>query len=128
MVVPNLIEQLDLQLAGGRHHVKALKGTVGYISPVDQAIRIADPAPVRAIVFVDHTGQTEPRLTRMYRGRALIALLGNTLNRVEFGPGAVDLIGDVVRDASCYALDSGDIDRTAALLEQAIGPNLDVEP
>lgn len=116
----DLMRRLDLRLAGNRHYVKAIKGTVGYIAPRDVTSGFADPVPARAVVVMAYDGHAEPRLRRLAPASAAFSLLNHAVNRNDFGARAVDVIGRFVAEANCFGLEPADLDETANLLESAL--------
>jgi HprK-related kinase A len=115
------VRRLGLRLSQDRHHVKALKGKVGYISPFDLGTDVvARPCPVRYVIFPKYTGGHEPRLYPLPRARAAFALMQCTLNRDVFDRHAVSITGRVVRGAECFGLETGRIDETCAVLESLV--------
>ncbi|MHC4100250.1 MAG: hypothetical protein ACYSW1_05115 [Planctomycetota bacterium] len=118
----DMIKGLGLRLAQNRHYIKALKGKVGYISPSDLGpATVAEPCPVRYVIFPKYTGQGEARLYPLPRARAAFALMQCTLNRDVFTQEAVSITGRLVRGADCFGLESGPIDETCDLLESLVG-------
>ncbi len=117
----DVIRRLDLRLSGDRHYVKALKGTVGYLSPADFGPdAVADPCPIRHVLFPTYLESAQPRHRPMARGRTVFALAGQTLNRHAFGARAVSILGRAVREARCHALESGAIEPTCDLIESLV--------
>lgn len=114
----DVIKSLHLPLWRRRHYVKAFKGPVGYVRPQDFASN-ADPTPcpIRCVIFTKYTEGEEPRLYPISPGRAGFSLAGHALNRNAFGPRAVSILSEVVRQAECLGLVSGPIDETCNLVE-----------
>jgi HprK-related kinase A len=117
----DVIERLGLRLAQGRHYIKALKGKVGYVSPADVGPdNIAEPCPVRYVIFPSYSGADEARLYPLPKARAAFALLKAALNRDVFAERAVPLAGRIVRDARCFGLETGPIEQTCDRLERLV--------
>jgi HprK-related kinase A len=115
------VKRLGLRLSQDRHHVKALKGKVGYISPFDLGTDVvARPCPVRYVIFPKYSGGSEPRLYPLPRARAAFALMQCTLNRDVYEQHAASITGRVVRGAECFGLETGCIDETCVLLESLV--------
>lgn len=111
------VNDLGLPLSRDRHYVKSIKGKVGYISLADVEARIAEPCPVRLIVFPTYSGPRSPRRYPLTRAEAAFALTGQTLNRDAFGHDLVSIVGRLTRRAGCYGLESGRLDETCDLIE-----------
>lgn len=123
-----LVERLDLPLRRRRHYVKALKGRVGYVSPHEAGPNVvADPCPVRWIVFPRYDEGQEPQLYPISRAQAAMSLAGFAFNRQMFGERATSILGDVVRGARCFGMRSGPIDETCDLIESLVQDSLRVE-
>jgi HprK-related kinase A len=117
----DMIKSLGMRLARDRHYIKALKGKVGYISPAEFGPEtVAEPCPIRYVIFPKYTGQTEARLYPLPRARAAFALMQCALNRDVFEKDAVSLAGRIVRGAECFGLETGPIDETCDLLESLV--------
>ena len=56
----------------------------------------------------------------MSRARAAFLLAGQALNRHTFGHEAMAILGDVVRRAKCFGLETGQIDKTCDVIESAV--------
>ena len=115
----SVLERLGLSPWKRRYFIKALKGQVGYLRPHDVARRpIAEPSPIRFVVFPKYRGQTVPRLFPLSRARAALALAGCTLKRDPMDGRTSAVLADVVRGATCFRLDSGDIEKTCDLIDR----------
>ena len=114
-----LVRQLGLPLWRRRPYVKAFKGRVAYVSPHD----VNAPAgtfPIRLIVFPRYTGAGGTGLYPVSRGKAAFRLATYAFNRNVFGDRLVSILGRVVADAQCIALEPGPTDETCALLESLL--------
>lgn len=117
-----VVKKLGLPFCGGRHYIKGLKGTVGYINPHDVGNDLGDePVPVRYVIFPRHVDGATPRMAPISRARAAFSLAHSMLNRTAFGDRAVDSLSRVVAGADCFALESGDIEPTCDLIESLVG-------
>lgn len=88
------------------HHVKALKGRVGYVSG---AGRVGAPSLVRLVVFPRYLPGAPIHARPVAPARAAFILSSLALNHGAFGPGAEAILARVVRGARCLALESGDL-------------------
>jgi HprK-related kinase A len=117
----DVVRRLGLRFSRDRYYAKAIKGRVGYISPHDLGPRtVAGPCPVRYVIFPQYGGDCEPRVRPVPRARAAFALLSQVLNRDVFAQRAVALLGRVVRDAQCFALESGALEGTCEMIESIV--------
>ncbi len=112
------MDRLSLPLWRRRHYVKAFKGPVGYIRTQDVARQVdTSPRPIRFVVFPRYAGGNEARLYPVSRARAAFSLAGYAFNRNVFGSRTITILGQVVRNAECFGLQSGPLDRTCNLVE-----------
>jgi HprK-related kinase A len=119
----DLIRRLNLPLCGDRRYVKALKGTVGYISPSDLPAGAAvRPQPVRHLVFLRYTGHPEPRIRPLSAAKAAFMLTAQVLNRAALGTGAASTAIRIARGARCTILETGDIGGACNLVESLVSP------
>ena len=116
-----LMKELDLPLWRRRHLVKTFKGPVGYINPrqVNPA-GVAESAPVGQVVFVRYVPGREARFYPVSRAQAVFSLTAYTLNRHQFGPPALSVLGDLVRTAGGIDLNVGPLQQTCRLIESLI--------
>ena len=114
------VSRLGLRFSRDRHYVKSIKGKVGYISLSETDTRIAAPCPIRVVLFPTYTGAGTPRLRPMTRAAAAFHLAGQTLNRDTIGHRVLPVLGQVTRNARCFALDSCRLDETCDLIESVI--------
>jgi len=115
----DVVRRLGLPLWRRRPYVKALKGKVGYVSPLDVNAETS-AFPIRLIVFPRYTGVGRTALYPISRGRAAFSLAANAFNRHLFGDRLVPLLAEVVRNAACVALEPGGMDETCDLLESLV--------
>lgn len=116
-----IMERLSLPLWRQRHYVKALKGEVGYVSPVaGGAVVAAEPCGVRLIVFPRYAENAKPRLYAISRAQAAFDLARHALNRNAHGARTASILSGLVRGARCYALDSGPIEETCDELDRLV--------
>jgi HprK-related kinase A len=114
-----LVEGLSLGLICQRKYVRALKGRLGFIA-APRRCEPYPPVPVRYVLFTRHTPGTEPRLRRISPARAVITLLGHTINAEEVESDAIALLTRVTRGAQCFRLDAGALEPTCRLLERLV--------
>ena len=117
-----VMERLGLPLWRQRHYVKALKGEVGYVNPLAGCRTIvAEPCPVRLIVFPRYAENARPRLYPISRAQAAFELARHALNRNVHGSSTASILSELARGAECYALDSGAIEETCDTLDRLVG-------
>ncbi len=117
-----VMDALGLPLWRRGHYVKVLKGRVGYLSPHRCNVSLASgPVPVRYVILPDYVGPTAPSLEAISRAEAVFALMGIAFNRDHFGPDAVSILSNMVRDATCFRLRAGDVEATCELIESVTG-------
>ena len=116
-----LAKSLGLPMAGRRHYVKGLKGRVAYVNPLDAgATGVPVPAPVRYVFFPKYIPGARPRLYPISPARAAFVLSSGVLNRRVFGARSVSVLANVVRQASCFGLETGDIEETCRLIDSVV--------
>lgn len=112
------VRALGLPLYTRRHYVKAFKGRVAYISLADLPDDVVSPpCPVRYVIFPHYTGTATPTMTPMSRAEAAMEMAMMSFNRHKHGCAGIDVIGQVLRDAQCFRLESGNLMDTCALVE-----------
>ena len=111
-------QRLGLPIRRAAVYTKRLKGKVRFLSPWDlRRDAIGTPCPVRAIVFPKYAEGATPKLTPISRAEAAFELRQLTFNFLDFGPGALGLLTDVVRQAECYRMVSGEIHASCDLID-----------
>ena len=117
----DIVERLALPLAGGRYHMKGVRGRVGYINPHDVAPdRVAKPGPVHYVVFPRYMPGASSSIFAMPSARAIYGLVSATLNRVAFVDHGLSILSAFTTGAECVGLDSGDIEESCDLLDGMI--------
>ncbi len=117
------LHRLSVPFAHRHHFVKRLKGRVGYIDPQSLGPHaIADPAPIRFVLFPKYESEAQPNLVPISRAHALLELAGCTFNRHVYQDQLLPILGDVVRGAQCFRLTAGDLQHTCAFLESRLSP------
>lgn len=115
------IESIGVTLDRRKHFVKRTKGDVTFISPTQiRPNAVGVSCPVRFVVFPTYKAGAASELMPMTRAQAAFALHRVCFNLFECHRLGLDVIADVVRDARCYRLTSGDLSSTCALLEQVV--------
>ncbi len=116
-----LMKSLGLPLAGRRHYIKGLKGKVAYVNPFDAGVTaVPSPAPIRYVFFPKYVPNAQPRLYPISPARAAFVLSVGVLNRRAFGERSVSVLANVVRQATCYGLETGDIEETCRLVNSVV--------
>ena len=114
-------QHLRLPFVRCRDYVKGFKGKVAYVNPLAFGEKtVADPVPVRYIIFPRYAAGARPHVYSVSRSQAVLELLSSTFNRSALGSRAIELLGSVVRGAACYRLVSGDIDSTCDVVESLL--------
>jgi len=81
----------------------------------------ADPAPICAVVHLEEAvlGQP-PRLQPISQTDAMVALVVQSMNLVDFGSSGVDVLIGLVRRSRLFRLHNGDLDTCASALTAAL--------
>ncbi len=117
----DVVERLGVPLWRRGHYVKASKGPVAYVRPYQLGLDAKPrPSPIRFIVFPKYARGLVPRMRTVSRGRTAFMLAANAFNRTAHSPNAMSILSDVVRDAVCVSLESGDINQSCDLLESLV--------
>jgi HprK-related kinase A len=115
------IKKLNLTPFENKYYVKALKGKVGYIRPQDvRPNAIAEPSPVRLVVFPRYVGRDVPIVYPIRRGRAAFMLAQNALNRLTFQHDMMRVLTQIVQGVPCVGIESGRIDRVCDRIESLV--------
>jgi len=116
-----IIRRMNLRFAGGEHHLKGSKGRVAYINPLEVGPEtIGRPSPVRFVALLRYTPGVPARLRRISASQAAFGLARHAVNRDAHRDRTISILGDLVRRAECYVVESGPIEETCDLLEQVI--------
>lgn len=119
-----LMRGMRVPFAHRRHYVKEFKGRVAYVDPHAFGPRcIADPVPVRFIIFPRYHAGSKPHLVPISPALAVLELFKLCFNRPVFRDGALPLLTRIASGAQCFRLDVGDAGETARLLESLVGLN-----
>jgi|GEM_PF-561129 len=120
------VERLGLPFARRRDYVKARKGRVAYISPLDLGSdAIARPSPIRLVILPQYAPEARPHVHRVSPAQALVELAGCTFNRFAFGDRLFTILKKVVDDAACYRLFSNDLEASCRLVESLLPQSKD---
>jgi HprK-related kinase A len=116
------VRRLGLPFARRRDYVKARKGRVGYLRPLEKDSETATaPAPIRYVIFPEYCEGGAPRLDPMPRGEALMELAGCLFNRHVYDDQALPILSEMVAKAQCFRLQTGPLEETCAYLESQLG-------
>lgn len=122
------LRRLGLPLDLSRVLHKGSKGPVSLLDPL--AVRpdaVSKPCPVSLIVFPQYCADLAPAVEPIARARAVFELVQASFNFTKFRNRGVELLADVARGAHCIRIRSGDLERTAELIErhlQATAPRI----
>ncbi len=111
----DIVRRLGLPLWQRRPYVKAFKGRVGYVPPAALDVE-PGPVPIRLIAFPRYTGRPQSASQPVPRSQAAFSLAANAFNRQVDGGRLVCLLGEIVTNARCVALETGPPDQGADLL------------
>lgn len=115
------IERLGLRFARRGDYIKGIKGRVAYLRPADVGSHtIADPAPIRYVIFPSYAAGRQPRLEPIARSRAILDLVAGVFNPDRYGMRTVSILTEAVRHAEMFRLDVGDLEETCRLLEERL--------
>lgn len=115
------IGSVDLHIHAGRTYLKGSKGPVGFIGPATfLRAGVGRPCPVRFVVFPKYTAGAAPTLIPMSRGEAAFALHHLCFNLLACDRLGIDVIANMVRQASCYRLIAGDMRETCSVMETLV--------
>jgi hypothetical protein len=92
---------------------------VWFLSPPSAAIP-TEPAPVRFVVVPSYQQGAETALSPITRSTALQALLEQSSRGAAGNRQRIAAVVAMVRQAECFALTSGDLDKAIALLDELV--------
>lgn len=116
-----VIRSLGLSIHAGRQYVKGSKGWVGFVNP--RSVRpdfMGRPCPIRYVIFPKYTRSAEPALIPVTRGEAAFEVHRLCFNLLGCEALGIDVIADTIRNARCYRLISGELNRTCDLVERLV--------
>ncbi len=118
----NLAEAYGIPLRCRNYYTIAFKGYVSYLNPVDIHPHAISPPQRLTHIFLPQyvPGQTEPRLENVSKAQVILELTENLFNRNAFGNNTLDHLSEIVRQAVCYRIFTGHIDRTCSLIEKVV--------
>ncbi|NOT02537.1 MAG: hypothetical protein HOP29_18170 [Phycisphaerales bacterium] len=114
----------ELGLSGGarRFYDKGKKGRVTFVRPSDcHEGAQGGVCPIGSVFFCRYEPGAVPRMTAVSRADAVLRLTRVTFNFRKYRARGVELLADVVRNAECYELTSGDLSRTCDLVASVVG-------
>jgi HprK-related kinase A len=116
-----VVKELSIPVTARQRFRKGAKGWVDLVHPNrwrDDAT--GSSCPPRFVIFPGYRAGAAPMLTRMSRAEAVLALHEVCFNLLPRRDEALCILTDVVRQATCFRLISGEIQRTCDLVERAI--------
>lgn len=114
-----VIDRLALRMERKTPYQKVTKGRVAYLNPLDiRPGMVAQPAPVRWIVFPRYAAGAAPLLSPMSPAEAAYEATRQCFNFPVYRGRAVALLARLAQAAECYRLIAGDVDETCDLLER----------
>ncbi|MCK4659746.1 MAG: hypothetical protein KAV82_09525 [Phycisphaerae bacterium] len=114
-----VVRRLGLPLWRRRPYVKSIKGKVGYVSPHDVNVETGS-FPIRLIVFPRYTGAGRSTCYPVSRSQAAFSLAANAFNREVLGEHLVFTLGEIVRNARCVTLETGNLTDAGNQLETLV--------
>ena len=116
-----IVDRLGLPLYRKTPYQKPLKGRVAFLNPLDvRPDVLGSPSPVRWVIFPKYQAGAAPTLEPVPRSQAAYDMSKQCFNFPAYKEKAIHHLADVVRDADCYRLTSGDIDATCDLVESRL--------
>ena len=115
------VQRAGVSFAFDRLFSKGEKGKVRFVDPC--RIRpdvVSGPVPVRLIIFPKYVGLQQPKLERISGARAVFELAQTSFAYHRFRGQAINLLADVVEGASCYRLQTGDLDASCEIIEKCL--------
>ena len=81
---------------------------------------IAQPCPVRLIVFPEYGQGEAPAIEPMSRAEAVFRISRVSFNLLKFRARGIELLTNLVRGARCYRLRTGDLEHSCRLVEACL--------
>ena len=117
----SVIDRLGLPLCRKTPYHKPTKGRVAFLNPLDVRPDIVGaPSPIRWVVFPNYVAGATPALEPISRSQAAFQLLRQCFNFKAYRGRALEILTDVVRDAECFHLTSGEIHATCDLIQNLV--------
>lgn len=117
-----VVDRLGLTIYRKTPYQKATKGRVGFLNPLDiRANVVGQPSRVRWVVFPEYIPGSTPTLEPMTRSQGAYELARQCFNFPAVEGFALQTLTAVARNADCYRLVSGDINKTCDLLDDLTG-------
>lgn len=113
----DIVRQLGWKLDARTRYKKGKKGRVAYVSVSDAPHRIAEPGPVRWVVFPKYESSRSPRLTPITRGEAVFELRRLSFNFDRFGNDGLKIMTRLMGGAQAFRLASGPLSETCNLID-----------
>ncbi|MBN2560443.1 MAG: hypothetical protein JXQ75_05885 [Phycisphaerae bacterium] len=114
----DVLRRFGLPIDLGRPYERLKKGHVWCLDPMRvRPDAVARACPVRMIVFPQYGQGQPPTIEPMSRAQAVFELAHCSFNFLKFRSRAIELLVEVVRNARCYQLRTGDLTRSCRLIE-----------
>lgn len=111
------IKQLGWNLDARSRYKKGKKGRVAYVSLSETPERIAEPQPVRWIIFPRYEPGQPPRLAPITRGEAVFDLRRLSFNFDRFGNDGLNILARLTSGAQVFRLAAGPLEETCQLID-----------
>jgi hypothetical protein len=89
-----------------------------FVAPEDLGASIADPSPIRWLLFPSLDRQGPPRLTALPRAEAVRRMAALSFNLYRYGERGVVVLSEVADRAEAFGLDGGSVDERADLIAE----------
>ena len=123
-----VIDGLGLPVCRKTPYHKPTKGRVAFLNPLDiRSDIVGAPSRIRWVVFPKYVVGATPALEPISRSQAAFELLRQCFNFKAYRGRALDILTDVVRDAACFHLTSGEIHATCDLIQNLVGKTRDAQ-
>ena len=111
-------QRLGLPLNGGPISQRGPKGWIRSLDPYRvRRDAVGDSCPVGAIVFPKFGGGAPPAIEPMSRARTVFELTHYCFNLLAYRARAPEVLTELVREARCYRLCTGELEATCTLVE-----------
>ncbi|MCC7292383.1 MAG: hypothetical protein IT449_10025 [Phycisphaerales bacterium] len=115
----SVLEGFGVRLDRYPEYDKGAKGRVRLIHAQDlRPHETPSSVPVRMVVFPRYADRAQPVIRPVSRAFALFQLLNVSFTLSRFRARALDILGEVVRGAACYQLETGGIDAACDAIER----------
>lgn len=117
-----VLNELGLSGGGRKFYDKGKKGRVTFVRPSDcHEDAHGKVCPIGSVFFCRYEPGAAPRVTRVSRADAVLRLTRVTFNFRKYRVRGVEMLADVVRNAECYELTSGELSKTCDLVTSVVG-------